>query len=597
MHSLIQPNSYITLRLPSGTLKVLEIVPNTTISIGKYGSFQANLLLGRPYNLTFEILDKSDEQLQSDLRIVPASELNADVLAEENTSLEAVDESVLDAGDGVEYELVGENGEVVMRTNRDTIDDSSRQKMTMDEIEMLKKEGTGAGKDLIAKLLLSHSGLEQKTSFALAKYTLRKTKKYMRRFTVLPLDVPLLTHWLMTEKEPQKMMEMREEMLALIGSWANIHYGGANQLYTSEDGIGKVGGGRWLVVDETGGLVVAAMAERMGILYPPEDEDNDETIDSSGLLAELHDADSPVPGSATNISTDEPTLPTSRKARPIHDHPVAMSSPTNTLTLLHPAAQPNLSLLKYFSFTPDSPPSTSSLKPLHPLHTRLKTLSWLQLLTPSLDTGYVEPPLIPEATLATWKSGKRGTYYRKRRRWARIEAVVDETRRGGYDGLITASYMEPSTILQHTIPLLRGGAPIVIYSPTIEPLSELADLYSTARRTAFLSLSPSTQAQVSDEDFPLNPTLLLAPTIQTARVRKWQVLPGRTHPLMTSRGGAEGYLFTGMRVIPVPIDEGGVLARGVWKRRKVGKSDGERAEEQEQEPELGVRNVGVFPSS
>ncbi|CBY01133.1 predicted protein [Plenodomus lingam JN3] len=71
-----------------------------------------------------------------------------------------------------------------------------------------------------------------------------------------------------------------------------------------------------------------------------------------------------------------------------------------------------------------------------------------------------------------------------------------------------------------------------------------------------------------DEDFPLNPTLLLAPTLQTARARHWQVLPSRTHPLMTSRGGAEGYVFSATRVLPV---EGRVEARGQHgkKKRKV----------------------------
>jgi hypothetical protein len=36
-----------------------------------------------------------------------------------------------------------------------------------------------------------------------------------------------------------------------------------------EVGEGMKPHGRYAIVDETGGLVVAAMAERMGILYPP----------------------------------------------------------------------------------------------------------------------------------------------------------------------------------------------------------------------------------------------------------------------------------------------------------------------------------------
>lgn len=128
--------------------------------------------------------------------------------------------------------------------------------------------------------------------------------------------------------------------------------------------------------------------------------------------------------------------------------------------------------------------------------------------------------------------------------------------------------MSSISVLKHLIPLLAGGAPVVIYSPTIEPLAEVADLYSTSRRTAFITAPPEEDDLINwagNEDFPLNPTLLLGVGMQTSKVRHWQVLPGRTHPLMTGRGGAEGYIFTGTRVIPAI---GKVEARGKWKKRK-----------------------------
>lgn len=536
-----------------------------TISLGKYGSFQSNLVLGRPYNLTYELLDKQEGQSHVGLRIVPASEIHADTIAEEEAAANSLPEDrITIGGDGVEFELVGETGEVIMRSNRETIDDSGRQTLTMEEIEALKKDGTDAGKELIAKLMLSHTALDQKTAFSLAKYKLLKTKKYLRRFTILPLDVPLLTQWLIEDKDAGRIMEMREELLALVGCWGNIHFHGIEN--SSDTGSP---GGRYLVVDEVGGLVVAAMAERMGILSPPEDDEEEH------------------PESFT--SEDPFSKPQSNG----HRHPPGDLEPslatTNTITLIHTNAQPNLSLLKYFSFNPDAPPSI----PAHPLQTHLKTLSWLQLISPEDDTAYSTPPPIatPE-TIATWKSGKRGTYYRKRRRYARTRAIVDETRAGGFDGLIVASYMDPVSIMRACIPLLRGGAQVAVYSPTIEPLAQLADLYSMSRRTAFISSPPEELRSPEDtkaegegkgktdpstwqgnEDFPLNPTLLLGVTVQTSKVRKWQVLPGRTHPLMTGRGGAEGYLFTAVRVIPA---EGKVAARGKFgaKRRKVEGDEG-----------------------
>jgi len=519
-------------RSEQGIPKALPKLPLTSyriVGLGKYGTFSSNLIIDRPYNLTYELLDRQQGHKDSDLRIVPASELHADTIAEERgaTPSSGADQITI-GGDGVEFQLVGENGEVIMRSNRETIDDSARQTLTMEEIEELKREGTGAGKDLIAKLMASHLGIEQKTAFSLAKYKLLKTKKYLRRFTILPLDVPMLTQWMMEEKDASKILEMREEMVSLIGSWSNAHFSETRPFDTVP------AGGRLLVVDETGGLLVAALAERMGILYPTAEE----------------------------LSTE-------------NDHyaefPLAKS---NTITLIHNNAQPNLSLLKYFSYDPTS----TSTSPRHPLSTNLHPLSWLQLLSPSSDPTYSTPiaPLSP-TTLSTLKSGKRGTYYRKLRRHNRITSIVSSTLAGGFTGLAIASHMDPISILRHTIHLLAGGAPIAIFSPTIEPLVSLSDAYSTSRRTAFIQSPPqsftslpleSRDSWQGDEDFPLNPTLVINTSVQSARVREWQVLPGRTHPVMTGRGGAEGYLFTAVRVIPA---EGRVEARGKFVRRKEGK--------------------------
>jgi tRNA (adenine-N(1)-)-methyltransferase non-catalytic subunit len=528
------------------------------VSIGKYGSFPTNQILGRPYNLTFEILDKDEGKPQGKLRIVPAAELNAEVLDEDgSTPAEpSTPDGVIDRGDGVEFDITGQGGEVSMRSNRETIDDSTRQTMSMDEIEALKKEGTGAGKDLVTKILLSHSALDEKTAYSLAKYTLRKTRKYLRRFTVLPLDVPTLANWIISEREPAKVLDLREEILALIGSWANVHYSCDDEVGQSDEESEHQGSGRWLVVDETGGLVVASLAEKMGILYPYKEEEEEEQEENLNTdpKSMIEQTNSDAESVEIIVVASENTVPPGHAIR-------AMSARSNSLTLIHANAQPNTSLLSYFLFDSSNPTSK------HPLYRHLRTLSWLQLLSPGEDVGYAEPEFVSKEVLKTWKSGKRGTYFRKRRRWERTKSVVDETRAGGFDGLVVASAMNPTTILQHTVPLLRGAAQVVVYSPTIEALVELADHYSTARRAAFVANRPD-PSDLPNEDFRLDPTLLLAPTIHTARVKPWQVLPGRTHPLMTGRGGSECYLFTATRVLPA---EGKVEARGKFKRRKIDK--------------------------
>lgn len=493
---------------------------------------------------------------------MPATELYADLRDEDAaTPNEAETSKTVKDQDGVEYDIVGEDGEVVMRTNRTIIDDPTSQIMTMDDIEAMKAQNTGSGKDLIAKILESHSALDQKTAFALAKYTLRKTKKYLKRFTVIPLDVSALARWMFVEKEPMKIMELREEILSLIGNWSNIHCTPLLPPPPVSEETTMVGGGRWLVVDETAGLLVAYIAEKMGILHAP--ERHDQKYENELVPDQEHEA---VQGEAVK---DDPeahssNMPTLNSLRPRKSSTLAT---TNTITLIHANAQPNLSLLKYFHFDAFNP------SPLHPLDSHLKMLSWLQLLAPEDDTAYTEPEPVSEEILQSWKSGKRSNYFRKRRRWERTKSIVDETRAGGFDGLIIASVMNPVSILRHTVPLLGGAAQVVVYSPTIESLVELADCYSTGRRTAFVQNPPDPGLMPTD-DFPLNPTLLLAPTIHTARCRSWQVLPGRTHPLMTGRGGSEGYIFTATRVLPA---EGKIEARGKFKRRKVDARGGTRA--------------------
>lgn len=507
---------------------------------------------------------------------------------------------------------MGEDGQVLMRNNRLTVDDASRQKLTMDEIEELKRAGTGSGKEIIAKIMASHNAIDEKTTFSLAKYTLRKSRKYLKRFQALPLDVGSLTEYVL-EKEAYKIMELREDLLGLINSWANIHSGEQSQIRFAEDGVSQIGGGRWLVVDDTGGLVTASLAERMGILYQDEESEDEEEVESGGEEAQVTEELAQIPqqhGTAVepndkedismvdaDTTTSEPPAPTStvpsdqqpRPRKPPRPHIPQMSARTNTLTVLHPNNQPNLSYLKYFGYDYGAP------APSHPLYKHLKSISWLSLLHPEDDPQYDEPELLSEEVLASMKSSKRGTYYRKRRRWERVKSVVDETRAGGFDGLVVATNMDAKTVLKELVPLVRGGGNIVVYNPNVEPLVELCDYYSKERRAAFIARefgpAPSTEQtngiggkkhKIEDDDtnestsesgneeddFPLNPTLLLAPSLQTARARHWQVLPQRTHPMMTSKGGAEGYLFTATRVVPI---EGRVEARGHHgkKKRKV----------------------------
>ncbi|TLD29188.1 hypothetical protein PspLS_04020 [Pyricularia sp. CBS 133598] len=635
MYELIEANAWVALRLPSDSIKVLQVAPNTTISLGKYGSFPSNLIIERPYHVTYELEDKRPDESFHRIRIVPHTELYADTVAEEAAGVDAESGTPLLAEEDVEYTVVDTGkDEVVARSTQEFIDEDARQTLTMEEIEALKREGAGAGKELITKLMLRHTALDLKTQFSLSKYKLLKTRKYIRRFTVLPYDPIQMGQYLLEDKEAgNKIMEMRDEMAALLACWANVHYGGPG-----DDSPGSIDttdpvdlpadydqtvrekweqgekqtlpeAGRWLVVDDTGGLLVASLAEKMGILYPnkgeetsaeaaekpiqngnqeslSEDKMDIDTTNNGVIASENGQAESSV--DATGETATENGASTAKANKPIrpklkrpHDFQVPFST-SNTITLVHQNSQANLSYLRQYGYdvtNPNHPP--------HPLLPHLLTLTWLQLIYPEADTTYsTPPPIVPADDMATWKANRRGNYHRKRRRWARIRHIVETARGGNFSGLVVASSMDPISILRHTLPLLAGGAPVAVYSPTLEPLTKLADCYSVARRGAWMSCAdeekqdteggaetsasatpgpPKLVRKEGTDEFPVNPTLLLGVSIQTSRVRKWQVLPNRTHPLMTSRGGAEGYVLTGWRAVPA---EGKVEARGKFVKKQ-----------------------------
>lgn len=485
------------------------------------------------------------------------AELNAEAGLDEATTAESRAEPAVPNGTSSlpnGYELLGEDGSILLKNNRLTIDDATRQTLSQAEIEELKK--SAGAKEVIEKIMASHTGLDEKTVFSKAKYMLRKNKKYLKRFTALPMDIGNLIDYI-TDKEPPRIMDMREESLGLITAWSHAHYSGIDGLPDQKDDGTSYG--RWLVAEDTGGLIVAALAERMGILHASESKDR-----PKAEKAQIEADATSAAGQALNGEAAEAI-----KSQPVHrDYPPPATS--NTITLIHPAVQPNVSVLKYFGYDTSSTTGNAD-QAEHPLHTHFKSLSWLQLLQPQEDPLYAEPEQASEEVLASWKSGKRGTYFKKRRRWEHCKSIVDETRLGEFDGLVIASPMDPVSILEHTVPLIRGGGHLVMYSPTIEPLVSVMDLYSKERRGAYIAHLSKNELPDAD-DFPVDPRLLLAPSIQTSRIRDWQVLPGRTHPLMTSRGGAEGYVLTARKVVPLA---GGVDARGNFhgKKRKTFHSD------------------------
>lgn len=222
--STIKDGNYIMIRLPSENHRVFKMTAGAIINLGKFGSFRVNDLLGHSFGYTYEIIADQQLRLVSEEFTKDVNELEPD------------------------------------ENNRELFDDPSAQQLTMEEIEELKKTSVDGGKELIERVINSHSAFDKKTAFSQEKYLKRKQQKFLKRFTPVPIgSTELIDYYL--DKDASKVMDICEESLGLMMSLANIRPGGT-----------------YLAVDDLNGVLVAAMLERMG---------------GEGLIVVAHDNEHP----------------------------------------------------------------------------------------------------------------------------------------------------------------------------------------------------------------------------------------------------------------------------------------------------------------
>lgn len=88
--------------------------------------------------------------------------------------------------------------------------------------------------------------------------------------------------------------------------------------------------------------------------------------------------------------------------------------------------------------------------------------------------------------------------------------------------IVIASEYDPWTVLEKLVPYLAGSASIVVHSPHVQILVDLQLRMRTVTR-------------------------YLCPTVTEAWLRRYQVLPGRTHPTMVTSGSG-GFILHSIRV-------------------------------------------------
>ncbi|KAF8640591.1 hypothetical protein AX17_000253 [Amanita inopinata Kibby_2008] len=202
----IQPGDNVLVRLPNAEIRSIKITSDSTIPLGRFGSFYANELVDKPYGLTYEIVDKK-------LKSVSPSTV------QEVEDTDATNEYIND-------------GEFV-------------QPLTLQEIQTLKQAGVHAS-DIIKKQIERHANYSLKTEYSKEKYKKRKEAKYSKAFTTIePTIHNVCSYWF--GKDQNRIRDIRMDTLAQVLNLANIRPGG-----------------RYIAVDDASGLVVAGILERLG---------------------------------------------------------------------------------------------------------------------------------------------------------------------------------------------------------------------------------------------------------------------------------------------------------------------------------------------
>jgi len=144
-------------------------------------------------------------------------------------------------------------------TNENIYDDGESQALSYEDIKALKESGA-TGREIIQKQLEGNKSYELRTAYSQNKIMKRKESKHLKFFTPLAPDMFNVVTYNF-EKNAEKIRGMRADAMAQCLSFGNIQ-----------------AGGKYLVVDGIGGLLVGAVLERMG---------------GAGSLHMIHDADSP----------------------------------------------------------------------------------------------------------------------------------------------------------------------------------------------------------------------------------------------------------------------------------------------------------------
>ncbi|KAK8850545.1 hypothetical protein IAR55_004463 [Kwoniella newhampshirensis] len=472
----IKEGDTVLLRLPSDTIKSVVIQKDGLIQLGKYGAFPSTQLIGLHYDITYEIIASPSTAASASSSTSAAASLGPDEddIAETQSQSQGKKGGKKNKGKGRDNAEISMKNNVgwknvlrplkkqplvdaviddITETNEFIEDLAEGQKTTLssDEINDLRQQGFSA-EEIIQTQIARHEKFGLKTDFSKEKWRKRKEKKFFQTVHPLAPSIPnILSHYAV--RSPQTILNLRDDTLSQLLTLSNVRPGG-----------------RYLVVDDTSGLMTAAVLERMGC---------------EGRIM---------------LFTDS-----------------------------------------------DSPPAWGILSTMNYSERELECIKWLNWM--EADEEYERPPPPPETEIPPLNPAKAAARIRKHNlQVAELNATRAELHCANWDGLIVATSLSPISVISRLTPYLLGSSSIVAYSSHLQVLAEL------------LSWSKKDPNYIND-------------TITESWERTYQVLPGRTHPMMTT-SATGGYLWSAIRVHPSKFL---LESHQRFKRRKTGKPQGKEA--------------------
>lgn len=173
----------------------------------------------------------------------------------------------------------------------------------------------------------------------------------------------------------------------------------------------------------------------------------------------------------------------------------------------------------------ESPPPYPVMTNMNFSPETISILSSLNWATADEEYTPILPPTEVETTDA--KSERQKSRLNKRKAMTNhLFSTRKELFDGEFDGLILATQYDPYSIIEKYAQYLGGSANLVVHSPYPQILADL---------------------QTKLRNYPE----WLSPSLTESWLRRYQVLPGRTHPLM-NMSGSGGYLLHVIRVYDDP---------------------------------------------